>query len=145
MQAAIYKFLADLILAVHFGIVAFVVTGLMLVWIGYFAHWRFVRNAWFRLFHLVTMGIVAAQAVLGQICPLTIWENQLREAAGVAGRYDTSFIQHWIGRILFYNVAPVIFTVSYLVFFVVIVLSLIVVRPEPIRFRRRDGAARPHN
>jgi uncharacterized RDD family membrane protein YckC len=82
------------------------------------------------------MGIVAAQAVFGQICPLTIWENQLREAAGAAGRYQTSFIQHWVGRILFYDADPSTFTAAYLLFFAAMVLSWIVVRPSPIRFKR---------
>jgi len=136
MRETLYKLLADSILVVHFTIVAFVVFGLALVWIGFFLRWRFVRNGWFRLLHLVTMGLVAVQAVFGQICPLTIWENQLREAAGATGRYEASFIQHWVGRILFYDAGPSIFTIAYLIFFAAIVLSWIVVRPEPIRFKR---------
>src|SRR5262245_12234468 len=136
MRETLYKVLADSLLVVHFTIVAFVVFGLALVWIGFFLRWRFVRNGWFRLLHLVTMGIVAAQAVFGQICPLTIWENQLREAAGAGGRYETSFIQHWVGRILFYDADTNIFTAAYLVFFAAMLLSWIVVRPAPIRFKR---------
>jgi uncharacterized protein DUF2784 len=136
MRETLYKLLADSLLVVHFTIVVFVIFGLALVWIGFFLGWRFVRNGWFRLLHLATMGIVAAQAVFGQICPLTIWENQLREAAGAGVRYETSFIQHWVGRILFYDADPSTFTVAYLAFFAAMGLSWIVVRPTPIRFKR---------
>jgi len=141
MPVTLYKFLADLILLVHFGIVAFVLLGLAFVWIGHFAHWRCVRNGWFRLAHLLTIGIVAGQAVFGQNCPLTIWENRLREAAGAAGRYETSFIEHWIGRILFIDADAITFTIAYVTFFAVVVLSWIVVKPEPLRFLRRGETA----
>ena len=141
MQPTVYKLLADLLLVAHFGIVAFVVLGVVLVWVGYFARWRWVRNGWFRLAHLVTMGVVAAQAVFGQICPLTIWENRLREAAGATARYETSFIQHWVGRLLFYDANPTVFTIAYLAFFAGVVLSWIVVKPAALRFRRRGEAA----
>jgi uncharacterized protein DUF2784 len=140
MAESFYKFWADFILVLHFGIVTFLVLGLLLVWLGYFRRWRVARNGWFRLFHLLTMGAVAAQAVFGQICPLTIWENHLREVAGAAGRYEATFIQHWVGRVLFYDLDPVAFTIAYVVFFAAIALSWLVVKPEPIRFRRRRNA-----
>lgn len=141
MPAGFYKFLADLMLVVHFGVVMFVIGGLVLVWVGYFMRWPFVRNGWFRFIHLATMGVVAGQTVFGQICPLTIWENHLREAAGATARYETTFIQHWIGRLLFYEASPMVFTVAYVVFFVAIVLSWFVVKPGPLRTRGRSESA----
>src|SRR5687768_1390366 len=81
------SWLADLILAVHFAFVLFVVGGLALIWIGAGARWRWVRNPWFRGCHFAAICIVTAEAVLGIMCPLTVWEDALRGA-----RSETSFM-----------------------------------------------------
>ena len=86
--------LADLVLAVHVAIAASIVLGLLLVWLGAFAGWRWVRNPWLRAGHLAAIGYVALQAVAGRICPLTTWEDQLR---GV--RTERGFIERQdVGR-----------------------------------------------
>ena len=56
--------------------------------------------AWFRLAHLATIVIVALQAWLGRLCPLTIWELELRRAAGQAYQ-EQSFIEYWVARYLY--------------------------------------------
>ncbi len=129
-----YKLLADVILVVHFGFVAFVVMGLAAVWVGYVRQWTFVRNFYFRLAHLVAMGFVAAEAVAGVVCPLTAWEERLRVMAGSGGRYEGSFIEHWVHQWMFFDVRPEVFTAIYVAFFALIVLSLWVVRPRWPRF-----------
>jgi len=87
------SFIADLILLIHFSYVLFVVLGLVVIWLGFFLHWAFVRNFWFRLVHLLAIGYVVAEALGGVICPLTIWENQLRVKAG-GGVYQGTFMEH---------------------------------------------------
>jgi uncharacterized protein DUF2784 len=119
---------ADLILLLHFAFVVFVVGGLVLIWIGYFLHWRFVRDIRFRMAHLLAMAFVLGESLLGIICPLTTWEEQLRLRAG-QGTYSGSFIQHWVGRIMFFNVSERVFTVIYGVFFLLVALSFLVVKP----------------
>ncbi len=84
-HATFYRLLADVILVVHFTFVAFVVLGLLAVWTGRFLRWSWVRNFWFRLAHLLAIGIVAAESLGGIVCPLTTWEARLRELAGVTG------------------------------------------------------------
>jgi hypothetical protein len=114
-DASMYGFLADAILVVHFAFVAFVVLGFLLILIGLFAHWRWIHNRAFRISHLVAIGVVVLQAWLEQLCPLTIWENKLRRAAGQTA-YDESFVQHWLHKLLFYEAEPWVFTTIYTAF-----------------------------
>ncbi len=92
----LYLRLADVVLVVHAAFVAFVVVGLVLIWVGRFRGWAFVRNFWFRAAHLVAIGVVAAESLTGFVCPLTMWEDRLRLLAGGEQRYAGSFIQHWL-------------------------------------------------
>lgn len=117
-------FLADLILIVHFAFVSFVVGGLALIWIGAAASWRWVRNFWFRIAHLAAIAYVAAESIVGAVCPLTVWEDALR---GVAT--ERSFIARWLQRILFYNFPEWVFTAAYVLFALVVAASWWFVRP----------------
>jgi hypothetical protein len=110
-----YRLLADAVLALHFGIVLFVVGGLVLVAVGNWRRWGFVNRWWFRLAHLAAIGIVVAQAWLGVVCPLTTLESWLRSQAGDAG-YQASFIEHWVGRALYYDAPAWVFTAAYTLF-----------------------------
>ncbi|PVV13080.1 MAG: hypothetical protein B6D82_08830, partial [gamma proteobacterium symbiont of Ctena orbiculata] len=79
---SIYLFAADAILLIHFLFVAFVVFGLVAIYIGHGLSWVWIRNFWFRIVHLVCIAIVVVQSWIGVLCPLTIWEMRLREKAG---------------------------------------------------------------
>src|SRR5919108_5588287 len=111
----IQRLLADAVLALHFGIVVFVVGGLVLILVGNWRGIRFVNGWWFRLAHLAAIGVVVAQAWLGVVCPLTSLESWLRRRAGGAG-YEASFIEHWVGRALYYDAPAWVFTAAYTVF-----------------------------
>jgi hypothetical protein len=117
----IYGLLADLILIVHFAFVLFVVLGFALILVGLLADWQWVRNRVFRISHMAAIGIVVLQAWLGQLCPLTIWENQLRRLAGQIP-YSESFVQHWLHKVLFYQAEPWVFTATYSAFAALVVL-----------------------
>jgi hypothetical protein len=131
----LFALLADLVLIVHVTFVVFVIGGLMLIWLGRFCGWSFVRNGWFRLTHLAAIGIVAAEALTGLICPLTTWENQLRQLAGSEARYAGSFMQHWLHQVLFFDADANFFKVAYLIFFLAVALSLWLVPPRLPRRR----------
>lgn len=107
--------LADALLAVHAAVVVFVVLGLGLIVLGGIAGWSWVRNPWFRLTHLLTIAVVAMQAWLGELCPLTVWEQDLRRAARQA-TYEGSFIEHWLSRLLYVDAAWWVFIAAYTVF-----------------------------
>ena len=100
--------LADLLLAFHFSIAAFIVLGLILVWIGALAGWSWIRSPRFRYLHLAAIVFVAAEALLGFACPLTVWEDLLRGGA----RPDT-FVGRWVYRLLYYDAPEWVFTALY--------------------------------
>ena len=75
------------------------------------------------------MGVVAAESLVGFICPLTMWEDQLRLLAGARQRYAGSFIQHWLHPLIFFDVGEGVFTAAYLAFFLAVVLSFWLVPP----------------
>ncbi len=54
------------------------------------------------------IGIVVAEALAGIPCPLTVWERQLRKAAGQVA-YPGDFIGYWTHRLLFYRAEPWVF------------------------------------
>jgi hypothetical protein len=125
-----YLFLADAILILHFAFVAFVVMGLVLIWAGWWRRWQWVRNVSFRVAHLAAIGVVAAESIFGMMCPLTRWEDRLRFLAGGEQRYAESFMQHWLHKVMFFDVPERIFTVAYVVFFLLVALSLWFVPPR---------------
>lgn len=130
MSPRIYGWLAELVLLIHFGFVVFVVLGFVVIWAGFFFRWEFVRNFSLRLAHLLAMGIVLSQALGGVICPLTKWEDQLRRLAGQGERYEGSFIQHWVHRVMFFEFSEGVFTLLYLLFFSTILLTFWFVPPR---------------
>lgn len=115
-----YRFLADVVLVLHFGVVVFVVGGLVAVFMGNRFGWRWVNGWWFRLAHLVAIAIVVAQAWLGRLCPLTILESWLRTRAGDSG-YGSGFIEYWFGRLIFFEAPFWVFTLGYTVFALLVV------------------------
>jgi hypothetical protein len=122
--------LADALLVLHVGVVAFVVGLLPLVWIGGQCGWRWVRHRGLRLLHLGVIGFVAAQAWLGQLCPLTVWEQDLRRLAGQASHHN-SFIAHWLGRWLYWDLPWWVFVAAYTAFAALVALAWWQVRPHP--------------
>lgn len=107
-----YQALADTVLLLHFGIVIFVVLGLPMILVGNRIGWRWVNNLWWRLAHLATIVIVVLQAWLGRYCSLTKLESSLREQAGEVG-YQRSFIEHWVQRVLYFDLPMWIFALVY--------------------------------
>ena len=125
----LYRLLADLVLLIHFAFVAFVVIGQLLILAGLVLRWQWVRNFWFRVSHLLAIGIVVAESWLGITCPLTTWEKQLKEAAGETA-YAGDFIAHWVHTVLFYRGPTWVFTLCYSLFALVVVVCFIVGPPR---------------
>ena len=85
-----FRILADAVLVLHFGFIAFALLGGLLVS-------RWPRLAWL---HLPAAAWAAGIAFLGGICPLTPLENRLRAAGGEAG-YEGGFIEHVVEGIVY--------------------------------------------
>ncbi|MHC4331765.1 MAG: DUF2784 domain-containing protein, partial [Planctomycetota bacterium] len=106
-----YQLLADIILVIHALLIAFVLVGFVLVVVGILLKWSWIANFWFRVVHLGCIGFVVAKTWLGQLCPLTVWESDLREAAGGAG-YSSSFVEYWLHELIFYDFPSWVFTAA---------------------------------
>jgi polyferredoxin len=117
--------LADALLVLHFGIAAFIVGGLVLVWAGAALGWRWIRNPWFRYVHLFAIGFVAAEAVLGVACPLTVWEDLLR-----GDLQPQSFVARWMNRLLYYRAPEWVFAAAYLAWTAATLVTLALVPPR---------------
>ena len=127
---------ADLILILHVAVVVFIVGGLLLIWVGAWRGWRAVRNRCFRLWHVAAMAIVLVQAVVGVLCPLTVWEAELRERAGQPTYGDATFIQYWLQRLLYWEFPAAAFVVLYAATMIAIAASWWWVKPRPSNRRR---------
>jgi len=122
MTPAVWVWAADAVLILHFAFVSFVVGGLVMIVVGNLCSWRFVNQLWFRLLHLAMILVVMAEAWLGIVCPLTALESELRLRAGGDG-YSTSFIEHWLGTILFFDLPPFVFVGAYTLFGVLVLFT----------------------
>lgn len=115
MNPANWLALADGVLVVHALFVAFVVLGLAMIVIGNWCGFAFVNRLWFRLLHLAAILAVVLESWFGIDCPLTLLENHLRWRAGVEG-YPSSFIEYWVGGLIFYDLPAMVFTLVYTTF-----------------------------
>jgi hypothetical protein len=116
--------IADVIVVVHFGVVLFIVGGLLGVWIGAALGWAWVRQRWFRYLHLAAIAYVAAEAVLGVACPLTVWEALAR-----GGAPAESFIGRWVRAPLFYDFPAWVFSAAYVAWALATLATLWLVPP----------------
>lgn len=139
MNTASYQLLADIVLLLHFSIVIFVVGGLVLIIAGNFLGWHWVNHLWFRIMHLLAIAVVIAESWLGITCPLTTLEWWLREQTGVRPE-STSFIEHWVQAILFYDAPAWVFTSAYTLFGLLVVATWWVFPPRPYSTGNKNGA-----
>ena len=125
-----YQLLADAVLALHVGVVAFVAGGLIVIIAGNLRAWPWVNALWFRLAHLAAIAVVVAEAWFGVVCPLTTLEMRLRAKAH-ATTYTGSFVEYWLQRVLYYEAPGWVFTVGYTLFGMAVVATWICFPPRP--------------
>ena len=128
LKSHLLPLLSDLVVAIHLGYAAFVLVGLVLILLGAALGWRWIRQPAFRWVHLGCIALVAIEAAVGQICPLTLLENWLLIVSGQAG-YGRSFIGHLLYELLYYDLAPWIFTVAYVGLALLTALTLVLLPP----------------
>ncbi|QDF96697.1 hypothetical protein CJ010_09225 [Azoarcus sp. DD4] len=132
-----YRLLADLVLAIHFALVLFVIGGLVAIVIGNRLSWPWVNRWSFRAAHLAAIAIVVLESWLGLACPLTTLEMWLRAQAGTAV-HEQGFVAYWLQRLLFYEAPAWVFGLAYTVFGLLVAAAWW--RFPPARSARR----RPH-
>jgi hypothetical protein len=124
-----YQYLANAVLALHVGVVLFIVGSLVLILAGGVRHWRWVRNPWFRAVHLLAIAVVVLQSWAGVMCPLTTLEHWLRGRAGQVS-YEGDFIAYWLSKLLFFEAPPWVFVAVYSAFGLLVALSFYFVPPS---------------
>lgn len=112
MDARLYSLLALLVLAAHVGIILFNVAGLVLIPLGGWRGWGFVRIFWWRALHLAILALVAVQALLARACFLTLWQSTLQERAGESAS-SAPLIARWLHDLLFWPLPLWFFAVLY--------------------------------
>lgn len=127
--------LAQVVLAVHFCIAAFVVFGMMAIPLGARSGWAWATAPAWRAGHAVIVLLIAVQKFAGQTCFLSVWEFKLLDAAASGGASPPPL--HQLGvAIMHWNMPDWFFGVLYgLVLAYVAVLWFVV----PPRFRRADA------
>jgi hypothetical protein len=132
-----YGLLADLVVAVHVGYIAYVLIGQVLITLAAPLRWQWARNPWFRLTHLAAIGIVAFEAIYKLRCPLTVWEEQLRELAGQPFNGSETFLGRVLHDLMFIENQPeIFFTTMYIAMLILVVQGLIMYPPRWFRFTR---------
>ncbi len=109
--------LANAVLALHVGVILFNVFGLIAIPLGAWFGWRFVRIAWWRLLHLLSLAVVAAQALAGRVCLLTLLQEDLRGQHGNA----PPLIMRWVDRVIFWPLPLWFFTGLYVLVWLYVV------------------------
>ncbi|MFH1490114.1 MAG: DUF2784 domain-containing protein, partial [Pseudomonadota bacterium] len=97
---------------------------------GHHFKWKCVQNAKFRICHLSAMGIVLCETLIGMICPLTEWENDLRLKGGQSRIYETSFVKDWVHKIMFFDFSERTFMIIYILFFALMLLTFWIIPPK---------------
>ena len=108
---------ADLVMAAHFLLAAFVALGLIAIPFGYKFGWTWVRNRRLRISHASVMGFVTGETIAGLTCPLTILEHNLR-----GDILTQSFVGYWIQRVLYWDLPHEVFIGLYFSCFAWVVL-----------------------
>lgn len=101
--------LADAVVLAHLAYVAFVVQGYLTLPVGWVLGWRWVRNRHYRRLHVAAIALVAVEAAVGWVCPLTWLESALRGHAEAG-----TFVGRLVHAVLFYDLPPWVFTAGYL-------------------------------
>ncbi len=125
----IYRLLADGVVMVHVAWVLFLVLGQVAIVVGLALGKSWARNVWFRSIHLAMIGYVVLEAVLGWDCPLTVWEQRLRERAGQE-TYPGDFLGTWAHRLLFVDAEPWVFTLVYALFGLLVAATFVGAPPR---------------
>ncbi len=117
MDAHLLSTLASGMLFLHFGVVLFNVLGLIVIPLGGWRGWSFVRIFWLRALHLASLALVAFQALAGRACFLTLWQNDLVRLSGGNGN-EPPLIERLVTRAIFWPLPFWAFVVLYAAAFV---------------------------
>ena len=95
----------------------------------------FLRRASARqaVLHLLSLAAVAAQALAGRACSLTIWQNELTASVQPA----TPLIVRWIDQLVYWRLPIRVFAALYVLVFAYALALLWLVLPQRLRSEAR--------
>jgi len=139
----LYKILADLVVLIHFAWIVFILWGFILTVYSSISvyvlrtaknRWRTFFDRWiFRTIHLGGIVYVAILTILGKYCPLTIWENELRQQYNTQLTYHGSFVIYYIEKIVYPEVNYLLFVIPTMIIAVFTALMFIIRPPAKIK------------
>lgn len=122
LEPVAYRLLADAVMLIHFGFLAFVALGGFLAW----------RYRWVLVPHVVAVAWGALTVTVGLECPLTSWEDALRRRGDEEG-LPRGFIDTYL--------TGVVYPQEYLLAAQLLVAALIVVSWARLAVSPRSPAA----
>ena len=133
----IYNVIADIIVILHFIWIMFMIIGFIFTVCGFL--WKkFFEWALFRTVHLCGIVYVTLLALLGEYCPLTIFENALRTSYDPTLTYPGSFISHYIEHLVYPDVHPLYIIIPTIGIAVFTLIMYIIKPPSMIRKLFKD-------
>ena len=117
--------LSEIVLLLHFSIFLFMILSFILIPYGYYKNWEWVKNIYFRSIHLILMGIILIETILGFMCPLTILENFLR-----ANKKIDNIFSKIIHQIMYWDFTNYQFIILYLLSLSYIIFLWFFFRPS---------------
>jgi hypothetical protein len=118
----------ELTLAVHLVVIAFNVLGLAAIPLGAWRGWAWVKARVWRALHLASWALVAAQALLGRACILTIWQDRLTGAGP-----QPPLIERWVSGLIYWPLPIWVFGALYLVLFAAVLGFWFLPATRPMR------------
>jgi len=89
-----------------------------------------VRLRGLRYTHLGAVLLVALEALLGVLCPLTEWEYALRRLSGQRVESEIPFMARLVRKIIFHDLPPWVFTTAYVAFALLVGATLLLYPPR---------------
>jgi len=124
----LYKIFAEGITVLHFLFIIFMLFGFMLTAYALFFRQKFFDWWLFRSLHLLGILYVASLSLLGKYCPLTILENHFRSRYGASSAYSGSFIIHYLEKLIYPEVNPLVIQIPTL-FIAIFTIVVFIVKP----------------
>jgi hypothetical protein len=123
----IYKILDDFIIFMHLIWILFIFIGFVLTLGSFF--WKKFLDRWlFRTLHLCGIVFAVILTILGKYCPLTMLENTIKMKYNSSLTYKGSFIIHYIEKLVYPNVNPLLIEIT-TIFIAVFTIMIFIIRP----------------
>ena len=116
---------SEIVLLFHFCIFLFMTLSFFLIPLGYYQKWEWVKNKYYRLIHLVLMGIIFIETILGFMCPLTILESFLRNDIEINNK-----ITQIIHQIMYWDLPTYQFIILYLLSILYLIFLWFFLKPD---------------